>query len=126
MVPGVLVPDVPVGVPGLPGAGRLREIVRDGLLALVSAPGDAGAVGRALSATTMAPTRVLAVEDIDVDGLLATALDARPGEAWLVRPDGHVAAVVAADDTDALRTAAGRALACRPADDGPGAGEEAA
>ncbi len=94
--PGVLVPDAP-----LPRGGRLRELARDGLLVLSA---DPGAARTALTGATPAPVRVLPLDEF------AETLGARPGETWLVRPDGYVAAVVpGAGPTlvDALRRATG-------------------
>ena len=111
--PGVLVPDVPVR-----GGGSLRRLVRDGLLALttggvgavvdadVRADLGARAAARAVRAATSGPVRVLDAVDLGVAG----DLGARPGEVWLVRPDGHVAAVVAGSEAAALTAAARRAL----------------
>jgi len=45
----------------------------------------------------------------DSDGLVARRFDARPGTAYLVRPDQHVAARWRQFDTRALRTALARA-----------------
>ncbi|HEX6968652.1 MAG TPA: FAD-dependent monooxygenase [Micromonosporaceae bacterium] len=108
VVPGVLVPDAPVSVAGEPGVTRLREIVRDGLLVLTT--GDTAAARAAVSGVTRAPLRVLALGNIDRTGVLAEALDVRPGEAWVIRPDGHVAAVVPHDDDRALAAAVRRSL----------------
>ncbi|MCI0687108.1 MAG: hypothetical protein L0Y54_07730, partial [Sporichthyaceae bacterium] len=54
-------------------------------------------------AATGAPIRVLAMADLADD--LAAVLDARGGEVWLVRPDGHLAAVVGAAEAAALARA---------------------
>lgn len=116
VVPGVLVPDVPIDVPSEPGVTRLREIVRDGILVLTT--GEPGPARSAASAATRAPIRVLAIPEIDRTGLLADALDARPGEAWVIRPDGHVAAVVPSDDAPALAAAVRRSIAVPVAGDG--------
>ena len=40
------------------------------------------------------PVAVHRIRDLDGSGLLAATLGARPDEAWVLRPDGHVAAVV--------------------------------
>ncbi|OXM69951.1 FAD-dependent monooxygenase [Amycolatopsis vastitatis] len=84
--PGVLLPDVTV-----PG-GRLRDLARQGFL-LLTTPGVGSAGLRSV--------------EIPVGG----ALGARPGEAWLVRPDAYVAAVLSspADIGRALRRASGSA-----------------
>ncbi len=134
--PGVLVPDVPVrcappslqqGDPpvvewqqgdtpatqsrrGRPAAigrhpDRLRELAREGFLVLLADGADhlaAEAAARAVAA----PVRVAAMAALDP--AVTTALGARPGEAWVLRPDAHVAAVVpAAQLTTALRRALG-------------------
>jgi pentachlorophenol monooxygenase/3-(3-hydroxy-phenyl)propionate hydroxylase len=84
--PGVLLPDVTVP------SGRLRALARQGFL-LLTTPGVTSAGVRSVP--------------IPVGG----ALGARPGEAWLVRPDAYVAAVLsepsAADVDRALRRASG-------------------
>jgi pentachlorophenol monooxygenase/3-(3-hydroxy-phenyl)propionate hydroxylase len=127
--PGVLVPDVPcapVPVPqrGHPAAvesqhghlapmrrahsdrpNRLRGLAREGFLVLLAEGADRRAAEAAADAVD-APVRVAAL-----DPAVAAALDACPGEAWLVRPDAHVAAVVS---VPALTAALRRALGDRP------------
>ncbi len=107
--PGVLVPDVPIAVAERPEASRLREIARDGLLALTTAgPLE---VDRALKQVTDAPARSYSIGAIDATGALRTALRFRDGETWLIRPDAHVAAILPPSAPDhALREAARRAL----------------
>ncbi len=108
-VPGVLVPDVPVRLAERPEVGRLRQIVRDGILVLTTEGVDSGVVAAALKEVTDAPHRVLSLADID--GPVAAVLDARPGEAWVIRPDGHVAAVLPAPTARTVRAATRRLLA---------------
>ena len=103
VVPGVLVPDVPVTVGGRPAVTRLRQLVRDGLLVLTSG-------GATAARGTGAPVRALAIADIDPTGLLAEAFEPGPDDAFVVRPDGHVAAVADAGDGDAVAAAVRRAL----------------
>ena len=110
VVPGVIVPDAPVSVPDQPGVSRLRELVRDGLLVLTTGGVDAAAVAAEVKETTEAPYRVLRLGEIDAEGAVAAALGARLDEAWLIRPDGHVAAVLTAPDRHVVRTATRRAL----------------
>ena len=111
--PGVLVPDVPL--PGesyisTPRVGRsnaagppvrLRELAREGFLVLLAAGVDARAADAAARAVA-APVRVA-----PLDTSVAAALGARPGEAWVLRPDAHIAAVVPSTE---LETALRRAL----------------
>jgi len=52
-----------------------------------------------------APVSVLDVDELTRDGLARRCLGVRDGETWLVRPDGHVAAVTT--------SAAGLAAAAR-------------
>lgn len=111
VAPGVLVPDLPVRDPARPAAGRLRELVREGLLAVLTEGVDAAEVEAAVKAVEPAPWRVVDAAAVDVEGLLPAALGTRPGEVWLIRPDGHVAAVVPwASGQDAVTAAARRAL----------------
>ena len=67
----------------------------------------ADAVGRAVVGLG-GGIKVLVLDSVDPDGTGRSALGARPGEVWLVRPDAHVAAVVTS--TEALVTAVERAL----------------
>jgi 3-(3-hydroxy-phenyl)propionate hydroxylase len=109
--PGILVPDAPVRDPERARVTHLRQLVRDGLLALTCGRADAAAATLALKRATDAPARVLRLEDLDRQGRLREALDARDGEIWLLRPDGYVAAV--AGDVAAVAAAARRALGHR-------------
>ncbi len=128
--PGVLVPDAPVRSPA--GPGRLRALARDGFLLLTGPLADADAVAAA-AAGAPGPVRVLALaeldgrtgtgaldEDGDGDGdgggggggpTVTATLAARPDEVWLLRPDAHVAAVLAAPSRDDVAAALARATA---------------
>jgi 3-(3-hydroxy-phenyl)propionate hydroxylase len=107
--PGVLLPDAPVAAPRV---ARVRELARDGFLLLIADGVDVDAV-RAAAAGNPGPTRVLALPEIDPDGLLGAALAARPGEVWIVRPDAHVAAVLVTPTTADVSAALARAVANR-------------
>ncbi len=107
--PGVLIPDVPVRIDGHP-AIRTRDIARDGILVLTTDGVDRDVVECAAASASAAPLRVYAVADIEVDRLLSECLGTRPNEAWVVRPDGHIAAVVAGHDGSAVRGAIRRTL----------------
>jgi 3-(3-hydroxy-phenyl)propionate hydroxylase len=109
--PGILVPDAPVRDPERVRVTHLRQLVRDGLLALTCGRADAAAAALALKRATDAPARALRLADLDGQGRLRQALDARDGEIWLLRPDGYVAAVVR--DVAAVTPAARRALGHR-------------
>jgi pentachlorophenol monooxygenase/3-(3-hydroxy-phenyl)propionate hydroxylase len=52
----------------------------------------------------------VSVLGLDRAGALAPALGAEPGEAWLIRPDAHIAAVLPAATPERLATAVRRAL----------------
>jgi hypothetical protein len=110
VVPGVLVPDAPVNVSDRPDVVRVRELVRDGLLALITDGVDAAETAIVLKEATDAPTGVLRLADIDPEGTLAGALATQPGETWLLRPDGHVAAVLASATPADLDAAARSAI----------------
>ena len=105
--PGVLVPDAPIHDPDRRTVTRMREIVRDGVLAITTTGQD---VSPALKNAIDAPSRVVQLEAIDDSGVLTAALGARAGEVWLIRPDGHVAAVLAEPDQATIAAAARRML----------------
>ncbi|MGQ0845963.1 MAG: FAD-dependent monooxygenase [Sporichthyaceae bacterium] len=120
--PGILIPDVPIG------STRLRRLVRDGILVLVTGGFDADALAKEVAAAVSAPARTLYFTDqamtVGDDNPHSHAFDlgdgeevrevlgAGPDEAWVVRPDGHVAAVVrAAEGAAGVVAAVRRALA---------------
>jgi pentachlorophenol monooxygenase/3-(3-hydroxy-phenyl)propionate hydroxylase len=105
------VPDTPITDPEHPKASRLRDIARDGLLVLVAndvARDDVQAFAVRLTAV---PVRTVALETLTPDGSLAAILGAEPGEAWVIRPDCYIAAVVLAADRATLAGAICRVLA---------------
>ncbi len=93
--PGILIPDSPVT-----GGGRLRELVRDGLLLLTTSPVE-------LSVGSAAPLSVVSLTELGLDNAV---LGARPGEAWLIRPDGYVSAVLTDLSPQSLTAAVRRTL----------------
>jgi 3-(3-hydroxy-phenyl)propionate hydroxylase len=103
--PGVLVPDCPVTVAGRPEMVRLRQLAREGITVLV---GDGAAAPEDLPAGL--PVAVHRIADLDPTPVLREALGARPDEIWVLRPDGHVAAVLtrAADVAPAVFRLLGR------------------
>ena len=89
--PGVIAPDVEVTLAGGDRL-RIRALARQGVLVLVGGDLDPAAVAEAL-AGLRCPTTVLPLAEVDPDGTVAQALGAQPGEAWIFRPDAHIAAV---------------------------------
>jgi 2-polyprenyl-6-methoxyphenol hydroxylase-like FAD-dependent oxidoreductase len=87
--PGIVMPDFPVA-----GAGgdttRLRQLLRRAITVLTG-PAVDPALCTALEELA-APTRLVAFDDLAPG--LAAAVGARPDEAWLVRPDAYVSAVL--------------------------------
>jgi 2-polyprenyl-6-methoxyphenol hydroxylase-like FAD-dependent oxidoreductase len=111
-VAGVLCPDGPCAVAELPAVGRLRRLFGAGFVVLVAGPASlerargvtAGALGRI-------PHQVLDLTAIDHEGVIRPALAAGPDTVHVVRPDGHLAAVLPAFDAEALAGALRRACA---------------
>ncbi|HWN32409.1 MAG TPA: FAD-dependent monooxygenase [Pseudonocardia sp.] len=104
--PGMLLPDLPLVGP----AGSLRRLSRDGLLVL-AAPGALAAVSTdeiEAVAADLAPIPVRVAEMAELTAELPGVLAARDGEWWVVRPDGHLAAVVG--ELAQLRAALRRAV----------------
>ena len=110
-LPGVIVPDTPITDPEHPKASRLRDIARDGLLVLVADGVALDAVQAFAIGLTAVPVRTVALRTLTRNGSLAAMLGAQPGEAWVVRPDCHIAAVVPAADRAILAGAIRRVLA---------------
>src|SRR5262249_6460514 len=110
-VPGVVVPDTPITDPARPEASRLRDIARHGLLLLVADDVAVDDTQAFVAGLTAVPVRTVMLGTLRPDGSLAALLGAEPGEAWVVRPDCHIAAVVSAMDRAALAGAIRRVLA---------------
>lgn len=109
-LPGIIVPDMPITDPERPTASRLRDIARDGLLVLVADDVAGDDVQAFIAGLTRAPVRTAAMGTLTPDGSLAAILGAKSGEAWIVRPDCHIAAVVPAEDRATLSSAICRVL----------------
>ncbi|NUP40361.1 MAG: pentachlorophenol monooxygenase, partial [Streptomyces sp.] len=107
---GVICPDAPVAADGR--RTRLRRLFGSGFTVL-TARSDRVAAARAACGDEL-PCAVYALPGIDVDGVLAPALRAAEDTVWLVRPDGHLAAVLPEFSPSALRAALIRAVG-RPA-----------
>jgi hypothetical protein len=97
-VPGVLCPDAPCQVPGLPGVTRLRQLFGAGFVALT-------AHRPSHLPSTSIPLTSYVLPAIDPTGAVRRALRATDDSAHLVRPDGHLAAVLPSLNTAALTTA---------------------
>ncbi len=110
-VPGVILPDGPASDPDERPVTRVRQMCREGLLALAGPSADLDECRRQLSAALPpgTPARVLALAEVDSDGVLGAALRAGDAEIWLIRPDAYIAACVRTPDD--LAAAARRALA---------------
>jgi 3-(3-hydroxy-phenyl)propionate hydroxylase len=111
-LPGVIVPDLPITHPERPEACHLRDIARDGILILVAAEVIAGDTLVFVAKLTAAPVRTVAMRNLTPNGSLAAILSAQPGEAWVIRPDCHIAAVIPVTDRALLAGAIRRLLAC--------------
>ncbi len=101
--PGVLCPDGPCHVPERPDVTRLRELFGEGLVILSTGGSDVH------PGENVGPIDIYELDLIDSGNVLREALELGPGQAVVVRPDGHLAAVVAATHT-AVRQAATRAI----------------
>jgi 2-polyprenyl-6-methoxyphenol hydroxylase-like FAD-dependent oxidoreductase len=99
-VPGVLCPDAPCVVGDR--ATRLRRLFGRSFVVLTAGP-----AGKPLDVAV--PHETYALDDIDHGGAVRAALRAGPAGVHLVRPDGHLAAVLDDPDTSTLQAALRRA-----------------
>ena len=106
---GVLVPDLPIVVNADPTVTRLRELVRTGVTVLVGAGVNATTVDRGTKGCA-APVSVHTMSSLSGD--LAEVLGAGSDQVWVVRPDGHVAAVLVDPSSTEIGDALGRSLGC--------------
>jgi 2-polyprenyl-6-methoxyphenol hydroxylase-like FAD-dependent oxidoreductase len=106
-VPGVLCPDGPVSVAG--SQSRLRRLFGGGFVILTQRTADATAVAELAAGAIAAPVRGFSLSDIDVTGVLRQSLAATDDSVHLVRPDGHLAAVLPRVDPAAITAALRRA-----------------
>jgi 3-(3-hydroxy-phenyl)propionate hydroxylase len=105
--PGILVPDCAITI-NKPGVSRLRQIVRDGFIVLTGADVDTAPLAAGVTSAA-GPVQVLAIDALSPD--LARMLDAHPSEAWIVRPDGYVAAVLRNPEVSDVNSAIEHAVA---------------
>jgi hypothetical protein len=107
----VLCPDGPCLVAG--GPTRLRRLFGRGFVVLTATPSGKSDLAATLAAAGC-PIEAYALDEIDVDGAVSAALGpAAAAAALLVRPDGHLAAVLhgAGRPADDLAAALRRARA---------------
>ena len=109
IVPGVLCPDAPCSVAGGRDVEQIRDLFGSGFVLLVA--GDAMGAVAAVTDRTNAPVAGYDLNVVEPSGLMRGALHLADGEAALVRPDGHIAALGLADPasvTVAISTALAR------------------
>ncbi|MGP3956375.1 FAD-dependent monooxygenase [Nonomuraea sp. 3N208] len=106
--PGVILPDA--GIPG----GRLREFCRDGFLVLLGDMCDSSLFVQVLGKVTTAPLAVRGLAEMDGTGSLSERLGAGQDEAWLIRPDSHIAAITPRARPESVAAALSRALGGSP------------
>lgn len=107
-VPGVICPDGACQVDG--SATRLRRLFGGSLVLLTERAETAEAARRAATAAVAAPVTAHALQEIDGSGALRRALDATAGSLHVVRPDGHLAAVLPDFEPAGLAAALRRAI----------------
>jgi pentachlorophenol monooxygenase/3-(3-hydroxy-phenyl)propionate hydroxylase len=107
-------PDAPVLHPLTGRRTRLRLLAREGVTVLVAgaAQGLEPLRDRVRSAVP-GPVRVEKLASLGAEVDLARTLGTRDGEAWVLRPDAHVAAVLDSAGPDAVAAAARRAVGWR-------------
>jgi len=113
-VPGVLCPDGPCVADGSPT--RLRRLFGRSFVLLTARAATAAAGLRAAAAAVAAPVTAYALDDIDHRGVLGSALAATPDSVHVVRPDGHLAAVLPRFTPASLASALRRAVGAAPQD----------
>ncbi|MDL4818503.1 FAD-dependent monooxygenase [Actinomadura opuntiae] len=107
-IPGVLCPDGPCVINGY--KTRLRRLLGTDLIVLMGNEKRGDELAERLQGL---PVRTYFLDAIDADGVLRAALEAGPDTVHLVRPDGHLAAVLPGFDPGALARAVRRAIGHR-------------
>jgi 3-(3-hydroxy-phenyl)propionate hydroxylase len=108
--PGILVPDSPVTTRDRPSITRLRELVRGSFTVLLPDASELDTVRAAVARATVAAVDVTPADRLGGGPDVIRTLTMRTGEAWIIRPDAYVAAVVRAADAGAVTAALRRAL----------------
>jgi 2-polyprenyl-6-methoxyphenol hydroxylase-like FAD-dependent oxidoreductase len=109
-VPGVICPDGPCIADGAPS--RLRRLFGRSFVLLTARTEVAQAARKAATTAVGAPVTAHAFEEIDVGGVFMVALDATRESVHVVRPDGHLAAVLPELEPVTLAAALRRAIGC--------------
>ena len=110
-VPGVLCPDGPCRVAAATGhRSRLRNLFGRSFVILTQSKANAAAAAAMARAALPAPADAYALDQIDSTGRLRAALAADADSIHVVRPDGHLAAVLARFDPATLTAALRRAV----------------
>ncbi|HKR69189.1 MAG TPA: FAD-dependent monooxygenase [Streptosporangiaceae bacterium] len=107
-VPGVICPDGQCVADGTPT--RLRRLFGSSLVLLTERASTAAAARLVASTAISAPVTSYALGEIDQGGGLGAALDASADSVHVVRPDGHLAAVLPRFDPVQLAAALRRAI----------------
>jgi hypothetical protein len=102
----VLCPDAPIRVEGRREATRLRHLFGLGFVLLTGPGVDADAARDAATRATAAPVDVLRIDDIDAEGIVSAALETTNRRVHLIRPDGHLAAVLEFEPRELARAVA--------------------
>jgi 2-polyprenyl-6-methoxyphenol hydroxylase-like FAD-dependent oxidoreductase len=113
-VPGVLCPDGPCRFGG--SMTRLRRLLGRSFVILTASQAIAAQAATAGATALRAPLTVHALDDIDVTGAIRAALAATADSVHVVRPDGHLAAVLPGYEPVALAAALRRGSGWPPAD----------
>ena len=111
-VPGVLCPDGPCLAGG--AQTRLRRLLGRSFVLLTARTAAAEAAKKVAVAAVDAPVTTYALDEIDVHGVLAGALAATSESVHVVRPDGHLAAVLSEFDPADLAATLHRAMGAVP------------
>ncbi|MGN6796102.1 MAG: FAD-dependent monooxygenase [Streptosporangiaceae bacterium] len=111
-VPGVICPDGRCRAAG--ETTRLRRLFGNSLVLLTERPSTAAAVRLAASRVTAAPVTSYALADIDPGGGLRAALNASTESVHIVRPDGHLAAVLPEFEPASMAAALRRVIGAEP------------
>lgn len=115
LVPGVLCPDGPCAVPERPHVTRLRHLFATGITLLTGRTGRVEEARAVAADAVTTPVAVYALPEIDPSGELATTLHATGDSVHMIRPDGHLAAILPAYHATDLRAALTRLNGQHPA-----------